>query len=117
MYKMTLNFPNLAKGAEVQIGGLGIFQNGYEYIIDDEEAEAYRVHNQVLETELDDDGNMTTTTVLGSTLLKAFTEGKKKDRPIVVETYTPEGNNDDNNNPPPPPADGSDDKNPEGEGN
>lgn len=90
MYKITLNFPNLAKGAEVQIAGLGVFENGYEYVVSDEEAEAFRVHNQVVSTEVGkDDGSFTTTASPGPTLLQAFGTGKKSDRPVVVESYTP----------------------------
>lgn len=76
MYKLSLNFPNLAKGAEVQIDGLGVFENGYEYDITTEEADAYRVHNQVLVSELDEEGSATNSVEPGPTLLQAFKSSK-----------------------------------------
>lgn len=73
MYKMAVNFPNLTKGAEVQIDGLGVFENGYEYEVSKEDAEAYRTFHSVIVDELDEDGNLVSRKLApGRTLLDAF---------------------------------------------
>jgi hypothetical protein len=55
MYKITFDLPNLAKGAEFDVGGLGRFKNGSEYVIDDETAEGFRAYHSRFETV--EDGN------------------------------------------------------------
>lgn len=73
MYKLTLDFPNLTKGAEVQIDGLGIFKNGEEHEIDDALAQDYRNHHSRVVDELDDDGEVIGRKMeQGPTLLQAF---------------------------------------------
>lgn len=44
-YKLKINQQNLAPGAEVQIGGLGVFENGKVYKISDDQARAFQVHH------------------------------------------------------------------------
>lgn len=78
MYKMTVDFPNLAKGAEVQIDGLGIFENGYEHTVEDDQAQDFRNSHSTVEEEHDEEGNVIShTTVPGPTIVQAFknTEG------------------------------------------
>ena len=73
MYKMTVDFPNLAKGAEVQIDGLGIFENGFEHTIDAELAQSYRDHHTTIVEDFDADGTIVGRhTEQGPTLLQAF---------------------------------------------
>jgi hypothetical protein len=72
MYEITLDFPDRSKGDTVEIDGLGVFENGYSYTVSDEEAEAFRLHHTTQQHEWDKDGNMTTTTEKGPTLLQAF---------------------------------------------
>jgi len=73
MYKMVIDFPNLAKGAEVQILGLGIFSNGDTHIIDDDAAQNYRDHNTSIVEDFDEDGAVVGRhTEQGPTLLQAF---------------------------------------------
>ena len=93
MYKITFDLPNLAPGAEVEVNGLGRFENGKTYVIDDALAETFRTFHQVLETEYDEvptnDGGITNVPRYvpkpGPTVLQAFenTEG------VTVQTYTP----------------------------
>jgi len=56
-YEVTLNQDNLAKGAEVQVHGLGILINGKTVEFSKEQHEFFRTANQVWEPELDGDGN------------------------------------------------------------
>jgi hypothetical protein len=72
MYNITLDFPDRSKGDTVEIDGLGVFENGYSYTVSDEEAAAFRVHHSTQEYEWDSEGNMTTTTQPGPTVLQAF---------------------------------------------
>lgn len=85
MYKLTLDFPNLAKGAEVQIPGLGVFENGYKYDVDDALADSYRQHHTHVVDDFEGDGVLVGRHVeQGPTLLQAF-----KDHPgVLVETPT-----------------------------
>lgn len=77
MYKMTVDFPNLAKGAEVQIDGLGSFENGFEHLIDDDAAQAYRLHHSQLVEEYDEEGVVVSRTLeQGPTLAQAFSGQK-----------------------------------------
>lgn len=47
-YKLSVNHPNLPKGGEVMIPGLGTFKNGETVEISDERAEAYQAANGTL---------------------------------------------------------------------
>lgn len=58
-YRMKVDQPNLAKGEEVLIPGLGAFANGETHDITDEQAETYRQRNAVLEDVLDSKGQRT----------------------------------------------------------
>lgn len=90
MYDITLDYPDRSKGDTVEIDGLGVFENGYSYTISDEEADAFRQHHMVQHHEWDEDGNMTTTTRLGPTVLQAF----KKNDAVTVTTAEPEDDDD-----------------------
>lgn len=66
-YKVTVNMPNLAKGAEVFIDGLGTFKNGESAVVSNEQANLFRnAHGRV-----NDDGQYEQ----GPTLGQAFGEG------------------------------------------
>lgn len=80
MYKMTVQLPNLPKGAEVAIDGLGVFENGYEYDISEEQANTFRARNAAQLFSHDKDGNLEVKTEQGPTLLQAY----KKDDGIEV---------------------------------
>ena len=86
MYKISFDFPNLPKGAEIDITGLtGIFQNGKSYIIDDVQAEGYRaagLHPVVVEGPAESDAPIEWKQ--GPTLLEAF----KDHAHVKVEVYT-----------------------------
>ncbi len=66
-YVIKFDIPGLAKGAEVQIAGLGTFENGNEYVISDEEHDSFRrYHGTVTDkNELE----------LGATLLQSKIHG------------------------------------------
>lgn len=75
MYKLKIDKPNLIPGTELEIPGLGIYKNGKEYDISDEQAEAFRYHHSRVVTETDPSGDLGTYSVgteLGPTLLQAF---------------------------------------------
>lgn len=103
MYKMTVDFPNLSKGAEVQIDGLGIFENGYEHPIADDLAQDYRTHHSHIVEELDEGGEVISRTVeQGPTLLQAFSghesitiKSTKTRRPPKDDGDQPDTNGDD----------------------
>lgn len=89
MYVLKIDFPNLPKGAPVDIDGLGRFENGHEYEISKEEAETYRLQNVTQSFEHDKDGNLLVETKKGPTLLQAF---KNNDN---VDVSTTDGGEDD----------------------
>ena len=74
MYTIEINLPNLAKGAEVAIDGLGVFENGHTYYVSAEDAEIFRLRNTTHPSGEHDpaDGFMTYETKQGPTLLQAF---------------------------------------------
>jgi hypothetical protein len=76
MYNLTIDLPNLAKGAEVDIDGLGRFENGGSYEISDDEAEAFRTKHQTVTSEYDSEGNLHTTLEKGPTVAQAFSGDK-----------------------------------------
>ncbi|HVI79821.1 MAG TPA: hypothetical protein VM715_16965 [Candidatus Acidoferrum sp.] len=43
-YSVKVSYPNLAKGQQVLINGLGTFENGSTASVSDEEAETYRAY-------------------------------------------------------------------------
>jgi ABC-type tungstate transport system permease subunit len=48
--KLTVNYPNLPKGAEVQIGGIGNVKNGEEVeLTDRQQVDFLAVHNKKVE--------------------------------------------------------------------
>ena len=63
MYEVSIDQPNLPKGAEVQIHGLGVFKNGDSATVSKEDAERFRS----LYSTVDNNGR----TVQGPTLAQA----------------------------------------------
>jgi hypothetical protein len=81
-YTVTVDMPNLHRGEEIEIPGLGLFKNGSTKDVSKEEAEAFRVFHQTAETTYDADENQQTEWTKGPTLLQAnLPEG------VTVETY------------------------------
>jgi hypothetical protein len=83
-YKLELDLPNVGKGVEVYLEGLGMFENPGEYEISDEQAEEFRVAHQVVTYHQDPDNGLITSTDIepGPTVLQYF-----KDREgITVST-------------------------------
>lgn len=72
MYNIQFDLPNLAKGAEINIGGLGSFINGQSFNVTDEEAEQFRVFGTTYTSETDESGFLTLTAVKGKNLREAF---------------------------------------------
>jgi hypothetical protein len=72
-YELSINMPNLAKGAEVQIAGLGTFENGSTYKITDEEHDSFRRYHGSVETAIDEETNesLGSELVVGPTLIQA----------------------------------------------
>jgi hypothetical protein len=56
-YKMKVDIPNRPKGAEIMIPGLGAFENGKSYSIEDEQAEAFRRARGKIVDKTDEEGN------------------------------------------------------------
>lgn len=79
MYVVTINMPNLDKGEVVEIDGLGLFENGYEYQVGADEADQYRTKHAKQSVSHSDDGVMTVDTTDGETLLQAFKKFKGVD--------------------------------------
>jgi len=73
-YKLELDLPNVGKGVEVYLDGLGIYENGKDYEITDEQANAFRVAHQVVTYHTDEEtGTVThTTEEPGPTVLEYF---------------------------------------------
>jgi hypothetical protein len=77
-YKITIDLPNLSKGQGVAIIGLGEFENGKSYVIDEETQDQFRAVNATQVDEEDDKGRPTGRVLsnLGPTLKQAkFQEG------------------------------------------
>jgi hypothetical protein len=104
VYEIAFDLPGFAKGEEVQVAGLGTFENGSTYQVTKAEAESYRSYNTSLKYEYDEDNNLVGATAEpGPTLLQAFehTDG--------VEVNTVQSRS--SNNPPPPPPEDKNEKN------
>jgi hypothetical protein len=73
-YKLELDLPNVGKGVEVYLDGLGFFENGKDYEITDEQADAFRVAHQEVTYHTDPDNGMVTHTTEepGPTVLEYF---------------------------------------------
>lgn len=105
MYTMKIDLPTVAKGADVEIDGLGVFENGGEYEISDEEAQDFRAHHTTQTFEHDDEGNLIVTQKQGPTVAQAFrghkhitvTVVKGDDDPDDEPEDTNTGNDDDPN--------------------
>lgn len=76
MYSLTLDLPNLDKGAEVELDGLGVFKNGETHEISDEDAENFRMRHQTqkLVKVNKKTGASTYEEVPGPTLVEAFAD-------------------------------------------
>jgi hypothetical protein len=44
VYKITFDYPNMPKGQEISVPGLGTYRNGSTTFVSKEEAEAFRVY-------------------------------------------------------------------------
>lgn len=75
-YTLTIDHPNLPKGAEVEIPGLGLFKNRSTTTLTDEQVETFRQ----LHGTIDDEGNWQ----LGDTPLQA----SKNTEGVTVETVS-----------------------------
>lgn len=80
MYLLKLNLPNLSQDAELELDGLGVFQNGHEYEIDNDRAEAFRLRHVFV----DDNG----THQNGPTLLSYYKDSVGVD--VSIKRATPE---------------------------
>jgi hypothetical protein len=83
MYNLTIQKPSLPPGTEVQIHGLGVFENGKQYLIDEAQAARFREANSKQQSEITDreTGAMRVWDEQGPTVLQAF----KDDATVVVE--------------------------------
>lgn len=79
-YNVTVDMPNLPRGEEVEISGLGRFKNGSTTEVSKEDAEAFRTFHQNVRFEHDENGALLTITEQGPTVLQANIPG------VVVET-------------------------------
>lgn len=99
MFTITIDLPDLPKGTEVDIDGLGTFENGGSYDITDDENYDFQVRHQTISTVTSGAGHVSNTLVLGPALDEAFAnhkhikveEAKSKDvkkskdeKPVVV---------------------------------
>lgn len=90
MYEITVDQPSLPKGEQVQIPGLGTFENGYTYTVTKGEANGYRTYHTCQVDVLDEDMNVVGSDVeLGPTLLQAA----KSMYGVEVSTVEPETKN------------------------
>lgn len=72
VYTMDVDLDGSPKGEQIQIAGLGTFENGSSYDITRAEAEAYRSYNTRYETIVgENDEILGSTPELGPTLLQA----------------------------------------------
>lgn len=88
MYKIEFDMPNLARGTEVQIDGLGTFANGGTYTITNEQAAAFRVAGRKQRFVPDGHGAVDVVTEDGPTVLQAF---KDAEGVTVTTTSSPSG--------------------------
>lgn len=88
VYEVTVNQPGLPKGELVQIPGLGEFENGSTFDVDEDQHNAFRTYHSGQEMAQDDDGAWYVSNVKpGPTLLQAFPEGTA----LEVVTYASKG--------------------------
>lgn len=76
MFTISIDLPDLPKGIEINIDGLGMFENGSSYDITDEEAYGFQVKHQSIQSVTDSDGHTNNTLVLGPSLDEAFAKHK-----------------------------------------
>lgn len=55
-YKLTVDHPNAGEGAQLSVHGLGTFENGKSYLIDDDLAEQFRQMNGQVVSAYDEQG-------------------------------------------------------------
>jgi hypothetical protein len=77
MYQISIDYPNMPKGQEVSIPGLGTYKNGSTTVVSNEEANAFRAYQ--VDVGMPD-----------QTLLQSFVGSEY----VTVETYTPPKNDD-----------------------
>jgi hypothetical protein len=85
-YELSIDMPNLAKGAEVQIAGLGTFENGSSYKITDEEHDSFRRYHGSIQTVTSEANEILGSELaLGPTLIQAsenmYGVSVKQDKP------------------------------------
>jgi len=90
VYELTIDLPSIPKGNEdhqIQIPGLGTFENGRTYEVSKEQAEAFRAYHTVQESVVDED----TGAYLGSDAKPGPTllEAAKSMYGVTVETVKP----------------------------
>jgi hypothetical protein len=71
-YDITVDLPNLPKGAEVQVNGLGILLNGETTFVSEDAANHWREMNVDLQQEYNDKGQLVTTVNKSGTLLQTL---------------------------------------------
>jgi hypothetical protein len=81
VYRIKIKRPGLPNGAKLQIGGLGIVENGKWFAVDDDLHASFRAAHQRQSSETDEQGNMTVKTEMGPTLIQAF----EHDADVTVE--------------------------------
>jgi len=91
MYEMTIDMDNLAKGADVEVDGLGLFKNGETVEVSDEDAENFRLRHQRVEHTFDEEGKLHVEVSPGPTLLEAF-RGVDGVEVSVKKEQKPQGN-------------------------
>jgi len=85
--KLKLDMPQHAKGAAIQIAGLGTFENGATHDITESQHEQFRVQSSTYEDVVNDNNELVgVKPILGSTLAEAF-----KDNEDVTVTSSKKG--------------------------
>lgn len=74
MYTISIDLPDLPKGTDVDVDGLGTFENGSVNDISDELAESFRTHHATIDTKLGEDGSHQNSIVLGRSIEEAFAD-------------------------------------------
>lgn len=69
VYELAVNIPEQPLGEQIQIAGLGLFENGSVYKITSAEAESFRDYNSKTVIKFDKRGMQKTSTTRGGTLL------------------------------------------------
>lgn len=84
--EIEFNNPDIPKGTEVTIDGLGILVNGETRVVSEEEQEQFRTHNSVQHTSYSKKGELVIETEKGPTISQAL----KKVRGITTKVVNSE---------------------------